>query len=250
MPTLAEDLVAIHSPPRVVAHRGASAFAPENTVASYKWAMERGSTAHECDVHLTSDGEIVVIHDDTLDRTTSGTGRVDATTLASIRSLDAGSWFHRKFTGEPVPTLDDVLEVTRGTVLVVEIKEGPGMVEAIRDLLDARQQRDEVVIFSFDHDMIRTAHELLPDVPSVFLAWREDQAYGSLDVAEAMGLGASAIGFDHRTVTKELVQTAHAAGLAVFAWTANKRTAIRRVRGLGVDVVISDYPDRAARICT
>ncbi len=232
--------------PVVVAHRGASAVAPENTLVAYREALARGAEVAETDVFLTADGRVVAIHDETLDRTTDGTGLVSAHRLAELEGLDAGSWFDPAFAGEPVPTLDALLDLARDRlVLCIEIKAGEGIVSAIGELLDARDMRDQVVIFSFDPAAVAAASEGLPEVPSLLLASRTGVVphYEPAVVDQARALGAEGLGFNHRHLTAEMVSRVHEAGLAVFVYTVNDAEVLRRVTSMGVDGVITDRPD-------
>lgn len=251
-PTPAWQIVARHPEvPAVVAHRGASEVAPENTLAAYREALARGALAAETDVHLSADGHVVVIHDATLRRTTGAEGAVAETEWEAIRALDAGSWFGDAFAGEPVPELGELLDLVRGRmVLCVEIKAGTGIVEAVRRHVDARGMRPEVIVFSFDARAVREAKATMPDVPAVFLARPagEPPTYGTAAVDAARATGADAVGFAHRFLGAEAVDAAHAAGLPVFTWTVNAAEDLDRVRALGVDVVISDAPDRVTAL--
>lgn len=237
-----------HGAPLVVAHRGASAFAPENTLASYREALARGALAAETDVHLSADGRVVVMHDPTVERTTGVPGAVAEMTWDALRALDAGAWFGSAFAGEPVPELGEVLDLVRGRmVLCVEIKAGAGVVEAVRAEVDARAMRPDVVVFSFDPAAVAAAKAAMPDVPAVLLIRRQDTpGVDDAVLAQARALRADAVGFDHRALTPSLVEVAHAAGLPVFSWVVNDAADLERVVAWGVDVVISDAPDRVA----
>jgi glycerophosphoryl diester phosphodiesterase len=237
--------------PWVVAHRGASADAPENTLAAYRLAIERGARIAETDVHLAADGTVIAIHDDTVGRTTDGEGAVASMTRAALKKLDAGSWKGPAFAGEPLPTLGELLDLTKDRlVLCIEIKAGQGIVPKVAELLDARAMRDQVIVFSFDADAVREARALLPDVPAVFLARNPDKSkpYSDAAVDQALAVDASALGMSHRYVERPVVDAAHAAGLPVFVWTVNEPEAMRAMAGLGVDVVISDVPALAAGV--
>lgn len=246
----ARALVARHADhPRVVAHRGASAYAPENTLASYREAIARGATAAETDVHLSADRQVVVMHDPTAQRTTGYAGKLADLPWEVLRGLDAGSWYGASFGSERVPELGDLLDLTRGRlVLCVEIKEGAGIVEAVRDRVDARAMRPEVVIFSFDAAAVTAAKAQMPDVPAVWLAARarDGSPYGVDVVEQARSLGVEAVGFDHRQLGAEVVTAAHAAGLVVFSWTVNTQADAARLVGYGADVLIGDAPDQLA----
>jgi glycerophosphoryl diester phosphodiesterase len=233
--------------PVVVGHRGASGEAPENTLASLRRALALGTRATETDVYLTLDGHVVAMHDRTVSRTTDGKGAIASLTLAQVQQLDAGSWFGPEFAGEPVPTLGELLDATRDrAVLCIEIKAGADIVPAIAAQLDHRAMRDQVVIFSFDPDAVGLAGVHLPEVPSLLLATRSGvpRTYDPAVIDQALLLNADALGFNHRSLTPELVDAAHGAGLPVFVYTVNERRDLDRVRALGVDGVISDWPSR------
>ena len=237
----------------MVAHRGASGYAPENTLAAYREAIERGAIAAECDVFLSKDKEIVLMHDETLDRTTNGSGRIDAHDWASLQALDAGSWFSPEFAGEPVPQLGALLDLVRDQmVLFIEIKQGEGIVDAIAATLAERPRRQsrQVAIISFDPEMIAEAEQKLPRIPQMLLLWsKKGQAVPSQPaVDQALALGAEAIGVPSWGATKELVDAGRAARVELFVYTVNAAADVEHVIALGVDGIISDYPDRTAAL--
>ncbi len=205
-----------------IGHRGASAEAPENTIASFRRAVDLGADAVELDLHRTREGRFIVIHDDTLDRTTGGHGPVDALTFDELRRLDAGSWKDPAFAGERLPTLEEVVDAL------------PARVAVLRDLLG------RVRVSSFDHRALARLRQLLPAVSTgaLFVALPVDP------VAIARACGAQAIHPNFRYLTRDVVDEAHRAGLAVHAWTVNEPADIVAVRGLGVDGIMSDHPER------
>lgn len=240
----ARELVARHpDTPALVAHRGASAEAPENTLAAYRTAITRGFTAAETDVHLSRDGRVVVMHDPTIRRTTDRYGAIAELDWDVLRLADAGSWFGPAFAGERIPELEELLDLVRGKlVLCVEVKAGEGIAEAIRERVDARDMRASIVIFSFLPQQIAAAKAAMPDVPAVLLTSRTDSTPDAID--RALAVGADAVGFDHRVLAAELVEGAHTKGLPVFTWTVDEMADAARVRSLGVDAIISNQPDR------
>ncbi len=160
--------------PYAVGHRGAMGHAPENTLASFRKGFELGAPLLELDIHLSADGQIVVIHDETVDRTTNGSGRVCDLSAADIRRLDAGSWFSAEFAGEPLPLLDEVLEWAHGRVgLVIELKLGPvwypGIEEALVTLLRQHGAEAEVLAISFDHIAVRRVKQVAPAVKTAVM---------------------------------------------------------------------------------
>ncbi len=230
--------------PYIIGHRGASGYAPENTMVSFERALALRVDAIELDIHPSSDGKLVVIHDPTLDRTTNGHGLVSAHTYAQIRTLDAGSWFDPSFADERVPLLDEVLDWARGrTKVVIEIKQGPIFYSQIEDMLittlDRTQMRSEVLVISFDHYSVRRMKELAPDIIT-----------GVLYAARV--INPAALAHDARAdvllpywalLTKEEVAAAHAADLVVAPWGGPEQD-YRFILATGVDAVAADFPDR------
>ena len=231
--------------PLVVAHRGGSAAAPENTLTAFRTAIAHGATAAECDVHLSADGAVVVIHDPTLERTTNGVGAVAAKTLTELRALDAGAWMSPAFAGERIPELRELLALAAGRlILLVELKAGDGLEERVTALLAAKRRAD-VIVTSFDPERLARASTLLPTIPTMLLGRR--RGHGSLVLVEtAVELEAAAIGVDQEGIDGPLVEAAHRAGLGVFAWTVNDPDTAHRRAALGVDGLITDEPARIA----
>jgi glycerophosphoryl diester phosphodiesterase len=218
-------------------HRGARGHAPENTVRSVRRALELGADGVEVDVHFTA-GQLVVIHDDTLERTTNGHGRVAKKSFAYLRSLDAGS-------GEPIPTLAEIFDaVNRRAVINVELK-GPHTAAPVVALIAEYTNRrgwsyDDFLVSSFDHARIREARQLCPEIRIGALI--EKTPRGLAKFAE--DLGAWSVHAGKRRVTPKLVADAHRRGLKVFVFTVNEPKDIARMRTLGVDGVFSDFPER------
>jgi len=216
----------------VVGHRGAAGLRPENTLEGFRLAMALGVDAVELDVHLTRDGHVVVLHDETVDRTTGGTGRIDEMDLAAVRALDAGG-------GQKVPTLDEVLDVVRGRCeLLCELKadgvEGPAV-----DAVAARGMIGDVVFISFSLPRLAGARRRGPDC-------RIGALYGDphlADVAAAAELGAELLDVDYRKVTRSMIEAARRTGLGTGVWTPNELSEMQAMISLGVDTVTTDRPD-------
>ncbi len=248
--------------PLPVAHRGASAYAPENTLAAVDAAHALGIEWVENDVQRTKDGELVVLHDDNLARTTNveqlfpdrAPWKVADFTAAEIARLDAGSWFAPRFAGQRVPTLEQYLRRLdrTGQNLLLEIKKPelyPGIeAEILRELrqegwLDRRHVRDKLIVQSFGADSVRTVHRLAPDVKTGFLG---TPAVGDLPRYAQF---ADQINPPHTALSAEYVREVHALKgphgkpLEVFTWTVNDAETARRVAGMGVDGIISNNPD-------
>ncbi|MFC6151579.1 MULTISPECIES: glycerophosphodiester phosphodiesterase [Mumia] len=237
--------------PRVVAHRGANDVAPENTLAAVRAAVTIGVDAVEVDVQCTRDGVPVVLHDATLARTTDIARRyphrahdpVSTFTYAEIRQLDAGSWRDDAFAGEPVPTLEQVLDALRatGVGLLLEIKHPetqPRLVDAVADVLACFSPGVAVTAQSFDAASLHAFGRLLPEVPRGLLVHHAPRQ----PVLEAW---VSAVNPWYGTVSSSYVRRAQLVGLETYVWTANARAAILRAADAGVEGIITDRPQRA-----
>lgn len=232
-----------------IAHRGASGTAPENTLAAFAAALDLGVDAVELDCQLSADGELVVIHDETLERTTSGLGPVGARTWAELAELDAGSWRARRFRGERIPRLADVLDLVAGRAVVnVEIKSARdvGTIEAkLADLVAARDATGWVVFSSFQEAAVRNLRAVLPSA-AIGILWDRRPATAALDLAAELRAGCVVPGRRH--VDRALIAAAHARDLGVWVWTVNDVAEMRRFAALGVDALFSDYPERFAAL--
>lgn len=236
----------LRSRPLVVAHRGWSARAPENTLGAYRLAIEAGAELAECDVHLSKDGVPVLMHDGNLKRTTGVDAPVESLTVAELTQLDAGSWFGADWASERVPTLVDALRLVKGKLrFVIEIK-GGGMAEAVvAALTEAAVSPDEVVVFSFDRSAVARVGELEPLIPTV---WLIDEVPTTTEgrrtaLRQALAARASGVGLSYKKADAEIVRMAHERGFLVFTWTVNDVAHMKAMIRLGVDAVITDHPD-------
>lgn len=232
-----------------VAHRGASRYAPENTLAAFRLALEHGAPAVECDVRRTRDGHLVVIHDPTADRTTDGRGAVGSLTLDALRRLDAGRWFGSEWAGERIPLFDEVLEVVRGRALIkVEIKNDPTPAEGIeRQVVEAicrLSMEDEAFVMSFDHKVIRAVRSVAPRIPTGILY--SARLVDPVSVARAAGADGLCVHWGY--LDEEVVARARSAGLGIFTWTVDDERVFRRCRELGLDGVTSNDTHLIARM--
>lgn len=236
--------------PLVIGHRGAMAMAPENTLSSFRLALEQGADGIECDVHLTRDGQVVVMHDFTLDRTSTGQGAIADHPLSDLLHLDAGSWYDARFGGEPVPTLDATLALlsdeshrrNKPLLMVIELKAGsrryPGIEAAVIQAVRAHDLSERSVLISFDHRAIHEARRLAPDVSAGVLYYAQPVLAPTL----AQAANADALGPSAELVTAEEVASAHAAGLKVFAWTAVSPAQALHLARVGVDAMGANAP--------
>jgi glycerophosphoryl diester phosphodiesterase len=223
----------------IVGHRGAMGYCPENTLVSFERGLELGADWIELDVHLSSDGALIVIHDETLDRTTNGHGLVRDHTLAQLRSLDAGD-------GQKLLTLSEVLDWARqrGTVLDIEIKNAPVFYAGIEDkvvgAIREAEMLDQVIVISFDHGAVKRVKELEPRIATgVLYSCRPTD--GGISLARAAQ--ADAVLPHWAYVTKEDVATAHTAGLSVAPWASSDHEVLKRLVQCGVDAIGTNHPD-------
>lgn len=229
---------------RVIGHRGAMGHAPENTLPSFARAIEMGADFLECDVHLTRDGVPVVIHDAGLERTTNGSGAVRERTWDEIGRLDAGSWFGGKaHAGARVPPLEAVLELARGRCgVLVEIKGGilQGVEEAVARRIERCDAESWAGVIASDPRCLERIRTISPRTNTALVSGMEC----ATPLASARSAGANGLVPEASTVTPKLVSAAAAAGLWVAPWTINDPAAARTMARMGVDGVISNYPDR------
>ena len=231
--------------PVVVAHRGASALAPENTLAAIRLASEVGATAVEFDVHASADGVPVVIHDKTLARTTNGRGLVRNQTASQLQMLSAGAWFSEKYRREHVPTLEQVFGVVDAAILLcIEIKTGTPIMERVaKDIRNAKLE-DRVIIFSFKPKQIAASKQHLPHVPALLLVDPGPESryrFGPI-VEKARLVGADLIGLDHTAMNHALIGRLQDDGFPVFVYTVNEHPDVERAVAFGVDGIISNHP--------
>lgn len=233
--------------PLVISHAACAGHAPANTLAGVERAIALGAEAIEIDVHTSADGVPVVIHDRTLDRTTDGSGNVRDTPLAALRALSAAAgepdWPQR----EPVPTLEQVVEATRGrAMLVIEVKPA-GIEQAVLDVLRAAGATDGLMVWSFRAEVVARFRALEPALPAALLVGRVES--GELEAAydAALRANAQACSLHHSLVTAQSVQAARRRGLGPYTWTVNDEAEMRRVRDCGVDGIVSDYPDQLSQ---
>lgn len=220
------------------AHRGASALAPENTMAAFRAAEVLNADGIEFDVHLSRDGVPVVIHDETVDRTTDGAGAVAELSLAELLDFDAGSWFDEQFTGEQVPLLTEVLAWAGNRMrLNIEIKDhraGEAVLTALRDFPEA-----DVLISSFNHKALARLRQLDAALPLAFLT---DSPFWRLAVRRALACSAESFHPKAAFLTRNQISSCHAKGLKVYPWTDGSLLAEKDMRRRGVDGYFTDLP--------
>jgi glycerophosphoryl diester phosphodiesterase len=231
----------------IFAHRGASLEAPENTLPAFELALQQGCQAIELDVQLTRDEQLVVCHDETIDRTTDGTGYIMAQTLASLKHRDAGSWFSKEFQGTKMPTLEEVFAICHRDVLInVEIKNIPifyqGIEEKIVSLIRRFGFEENTIVSSFDHEALLVTQELQPKLKiGVLLANRLIEPWRYIKQAKLQAYSIHPI---YTFVDERFLVQSHNAGLKVFPFTVDDRKDFEWLSGLGVDGIFTNIPAR------
>jgi glycerophosphoryl diester phosphodiesterase len=238
----------------IIAHRGASHDAPENTLAAFKLAWEQNADGIEGDFYLTKDGKIICFHDKTTKRTAGGVDiDVASSTLEQLRKLDVGSWKDPKYAGEKAPTLDEVLAVVPpGKMFYIEIKCGPEILPALEETLGRSKVKPEQLrIISFNADVIAQAKQRLPKIKGLWISgykqdkatgqWRPDQAtiLKTLNETKADGFNSNA---NFEMFTPKFVAQLKGMGLEVGAWTVDKAPDARKLKEMGVTAITTNRP--------
>lgn len=227
-----------------VAHRGASNFAPENTQSAFRKALELGADFLECDVHLSKDGELIIMHDDKVDRTTNGSGYVKNFTLAELKELDAGGKFHSSFAGEKIITLNELLEEFYGeTGLLIEIKKPsmyPGIEERVVALLGEYNDLNSIIVQSFDIESMRKMNTLLPELEVALLIKPSIQSLSSQKIIDLTSF-ATYINFNVSYVNKREINQIHNQGGKVLVWSTKNRGWVDKAYQYNVDGIITDF---------
>jgi glycerophosphoryl diester phosphodiesterase len=228
----------------VIAHRGASGHAPENTMAAFKKAVAMGATFIETDLQMSRDARFVAIHDTTVNRTTNGQGIVHDMPLSELHKLDAGSWFGSEFVGERVPTLEELLVFSKKNDVVFYLELKPqGSWGGEHALIGALRESGEIprtVVISFDPSVVLKLRKIEPTLMTGLLY--DGQIENPLD--KAVEVGARQIAVRSDLVTPALLSAARKKDLQVVCWTVNHSAHMRALAAAGVDGIMSDYPDR------
>jgi glycerophosphoryl diester phosphodiesterase len=228
----------------LIAHRGASGHAPENTLAAFKKAVTLGATFIETDLQLTRDARLVAIHDETVNRTTNGKGAVHDMTLAELRRLDAGSWFGSEFAGERIPTLEEVLDFAKkfDVIFYLEMKPGGswGGEHALIGGLRLSGEIARTIVISFDSAILANIRKIEPTLMTGLLY------DGNIEepIERALEVGARQLAIRGDLISPGLLTAARKKDLQVVCWTVNHSAQMRLLMDAGVDGIISDYPDR------
>lgn len=235
---------------KIQAHRGASGYAPENTLPAFQLAVDMGADGIECDIHLSRDGHFIVCHDETIDRTSDGEGKISELTLAEIKAHDFGVKFDERFRGVTAPTLEEMLDVVKSmNPINIEIKEfgkdrdNAEILDKFYGILKSFGVIENTIVSSFDAPLLKLLKERHPDIYTCYL-------YNEMKLSAAFseGIGCSAIHPYYKKLLPATIRSAHRRGMKVNCWTVNKEAEIRRMIALGSDGIITNYPDIAVKV--
>lgn len=245
----------IERSPLVIAHRGASGSAPENTLAAFEQAIQQGADAIELDVRLSKDKEVVVFHDATLQRTTNGRGYVRNHTLTELKKLDAGSWFGPSFRGERIPTLGEVFQFVNERVGInIEVKHVLGA-QASREIvhhclkvIERFQASGYVLVSSFQHSLLRLVRKENPDV-AIGILYHPLHLAAQSPSRLLRKVEANFFVCGMRFLRRRMVADVHRHAIAVAAYTINTEPAVRRCLALGIKGIITNVPEKVITLC-
>ncbi|MFQ5822793.1 MAG: glycerophosphodiester phosphodiesterase [bacterium] len=224
----------------VTAHRGASGLAPENTIAAMLKAMEIGADYAELDVQEIADSSLILFHDLTLERTTNATGNIWEMTLKNLQGVDAGSWFDADYAGEPIPTLESVIDTVHGKMkLNIELKMNgheKSLVEQVVNLVLEKNFMPECIITSFDREAVRKVKQLNPSIKTGYI-------FRNMPEEDIFNAEFDLFSIKKNMVNEEFVKKAHRHSKEVHVWTVNDAEEMRNLISYGVDAIITDRPD-------
>ncbi|UOQ84092.1 glycerophosphodiester phosphodiesterase family protein [Gracilibacillus salinarum] len=238
-----------------IAHRGASGYAPEHTMIAYQIADEMEADFLEIDVHMTSDGELVAMHDDDIARTTDGEGFIQEMTYEEINKLDAGSWFNEAYPNHSdpryqqvsVPKLTDILDYFgTSTKYYIEIKNAASAGQLLQTL-EAYQliEEEAVILQSFDSKVLQQVYEQYPTIPLIQLLGKNKMLFANYKKIRKYAVG---VGLPYQKLNQRLIRHLHGNGLLVHTYTVNDEADMKRLIEWGIDGIFTDYPDRLYHI--
>lgn len=259
--TIATSAIAQAQRPLIIAHRGASAYAPENTTAAIELSWEMNADGAEFDIYTARDNTVVAIHDTDTSRVTDGkiVKTIAETDSADLCGIDVGTWKDKKFSGICIPTLDQVFEnIPPGKLMVIEIKDKPETVaHTAAAIRRTGKSMDQFIIISFKMEVCDEARKLLPEIPVYWLdspkkpkPGEKMKPFTNKVIEEGLAHNLPGINLNYKGVTEQLVKDAHAAGLKLLVWTVDEPDDIRRMAEWGVDAITTNKPDLALKIVT
>lgn len=236
----------------IIAHRGISSIAPENTLPALTQVIERKLPALACDVQLSKDDIPILIHDETLDRTSTGTGYVRDYTLEELEAFDFGIKFDKKYTGLSIPSLEEFFQLVKEKQYTggihVELKNDlldyPGLEEIVLEFIEVYDLEKQVCISSFNFDSLKLVREISATLPIALLYHGHD----AIDTSLVKDLDAYSVNLYYKMITPELLQRLHRENIRVFCWTVNQEAELQRLIAMGVDGIVTDVPDIALKL--
>lgn len=235
---------------KIYAHRGSSGTKPENTLAAFRDAANLNIYGVELDVHLTKDGKIVVIHDESIDRTSNGTGYIKDMTLSELRAFDYGSWFSPDFAGEKIPTLEEVLEIFKNTShhVNIELKSDvfpyEGLGHKVLHVIESLQLAERVVVSSFDHEAIREFKKSAAHIEVALLSMEV-----LVDIYDyARFIPADAIHISLPAALRKMAKEALVKGAILRVFTVNEVEHALAVNNVGIHAIFTDYPEKMMKV--
>jgi glycerophosphoryl diester phosphodiesterase len=239
-------------PVEIIGHRGASFDAPENTVASAKLAWKMGTQAVECDIYLSKDNRIMVIHDPNVERTAGGVKlMVKDTNSAELRKLDFGSFKAAKYAGEKIPFLEELIDtIPAKRKLFVEIKCGAEIIPHLQKMFDGHKKRKQIVIIGFGLETVAQAKKAFPDIPVYWLVYPDENEktkqlipYSADLITQAKANSLDGLDVYYRVLNMEFVQQVHNAGMKIYVWTVDEPNDVKQMRQIGVDGITTNRPN-------
>lgn len=228
----------------VIAHRGASHYAPENTVAAAELAWEQGADAVEIDVHLTADDQIVVMHDKDTERTAGEKFILSETLMDSLRMLEVGGFKAEKYTGEPIPLLNDIVKtLPDDKTLFVEIKSEKKIVPVLEEAFGDHSKEDQFVFIAFDYETIKAAKKAFPENGAYWLS-SQFKADIRTELQRVKDDGIDGVNLKYSIITPEVMAIAQELGLEVYAWTVDDQGKARELQAIGVKGITTNMPDQ------
>jgi glycerophosphoryl diester phosphodiesterase len=248
----------LNAQPLVIAHRGASAYAPENTIAAFKKALEIGADALELDLRQTKDSVLVVLHDANVDRTTNGNGNVDDFTFNELQKLDTGSWFDKEFSDQKIPSLQEVIDLLDDTtIIIIELKGGnetyPGIEEQVVEIVKQNNIEKLAILKSFDSNVLKRLRIIEPVISLLYvyavrIPWLGMIIDQGVTFESVYDLDVEYLQPHRFFLSESFVKDAQAKGFKVISWGVNSKEAINISIDYRVDGIETDYPDKVLKL--
>lgn len=243
--------------PQIIAHRGSSGNAPENTLSAFRLALEAGAKGIEIDVHLSKDKKVVVIHDFRIDRTTGNKGLVSEITFAELRKCNASKGFEDAFPDEKIPSLEEVLNLTKGkAILYIELKKGrtfyPGLEERVLQCIYSQKAEGWCVLHSFHPAILFRINRSDKKIPLLLTAenysvlQKNPDAFFKRPLMKLSNM--AGLNLNSARLSAGLLKKIHSHGMKLYSWTVNNTNEMRRMKRIGADGIITNFPSRAAKL--